>query len=413
MAMAILLVAFATGCEYHRLEMFGKLEGIIWEDEDRDGTIDDEEARLPGVEVQLLDDNGEILRGILSDDTGRYEFFNLKEQEIYQVKVIPPPGKAFTFWGDPYKENYSHVDKVGFSMRFSFDFSAQADWQMRLKIINAGLMSPSAPAIDTPPLEPGEDGNDTPENPLNPPEESSDEDLEESTGSTGVRVGQLFGGHECGAQCTQLGMVYIQWGVSRPIANVIVTLSMTSPDGSSEILSEETGPDGIAEFRFPVYSHEDYTLTVENVEAEGLEYDPTQNQVDSVVVGRNPQALPDRGVVVVNSFLEPYEAAMQSADTGTLLDLLHPSVTEMYGTEQCQAYLETVTDPGFAIELVSVSRPASWVWERDGQSIQIPNAYTVKVNLTSRGTTSTLEIHFALDSENGVTFFTDCGDPLP
>ncbi len=243
--------------------------------------------------------------------------------------------------------------------------------------------------------------------------EEAGEGSEEGKEDKSVRVGQLIGGHECGAQCTQLGMVYIQWGVSRPIANVIVTLSMTGPDGSSEILSEETGPDGIAEFRFPVYSHEDYTLTVENVEAEGLEYDPTQNQVDSVVVGRNPQALPDRGVVVVNSFLEPYEAAMQSADTETLLDLLHPSVTEMYGTEQCQAYLETVTDPGFAIELVSVSRPASWVWERDGQSIQIPNAYTAKVNLTSRETTSAVEIHFSLDSENGVTWFSDCGDPLP
>jgi hypothetical protein len=226
-----------------------------------------------------------------------------------------------------------------------------------------------------------------------------------------ISVGQLFGGHECAAQCKQIGMVYIKTNRSIPAANATVTIRMTGPDGTDQVTTAISGPDGVAEFSFPAPSHDDYTLTVENVEAGDLVYDPAQNQLSSVVVGSIPQPLPERAALPVTDFLKPFVAAMQSGNTSFLLEHLHPAVIEIYGSEQCRSYLEGVSDPLFDIELLSASGPSAWEWKIDGISTFIPDAYTVNINRTSGGTTSIGESHFAFDDQNRLGWFTDCGDP--
>lgn len=229
-----------------------------------------------------------------------------------------------------------------------------------------------------------------------------------------VRV--LVGGHvELPAEgcCVIHWLILIVTDDPVPVPDATVTIRMTHPDGSSETSSAVTGPDGIASGSFKIYAHGDYTLAVENVEAEDMVYDPTLNRMDSIVVGSAHVPLPDPATVIVGSFLEDFVAAMRSGDIDFLLEHLYPEVTEIYGDEQCRAYLETVTDPAFDIDVLGVSEPGPWQWEIDDRTTSIADAYTVNVSRTSRGETSTLEMHLAPDDEGRVSWFTDCGDPSP
>ncbi len=108
--LSILLIIFVAGCDLIKGDFveWGTVKGTIWEDQDRNGVITDGENRLAGVEVQLLNEDGEILKGAMTDSSGSYEFLDFTPKiwlipwvgsifnANYEIKVIPSPGKAFT-----------------------------------------------------------------------------------------------------------------------------------------------------------------------------------------------------------------------------------------------------------------------------------------------------------------------------
>jgi hypothetical protein len=233
-----------------------------------------------------------------------------------------------------------------------------------------------------------------------------------------VFVGYLEGSHEHFAEqgySEVIIVILILGNDPVPVPDATVTVRMTRPDGGSETLSTTTDADGLASGRFTIYTYGDYTLTVENVEGENMVYDPTLNQVDSVVVQVGPAAgaMPDSATVIVKGFIEWLNAAFQSRDTDALFESLHPAVTDLYGSGACQAYLESVIENPPHLEVLTVTEQESWVWEIDGRATTIENVYSVSVNLTAQGQTTQTEIHLARREDGSIGWFTDCGTPLP
>ena len=123
-----------------------------------------------------------------------------------------------------------------------------------------------------------------------------------------------------------------------------------------------------------------------------------------------PSAHPD--TELVETFTTDLVDAMQSQDVTFLFDRLHPAVLDIYGADACQAYLGSIA--GYSnIGVLQLSGPGDWVFERDGTSTPIQDAYTIEANFTlPEGQVNPAVAHFAL-MDGEMSWFTDCGDPLP
>jgi hypothetical protein len=211
-----------------------------------------------------------------------------------------------------------------------------------------------------------------------------------------------------------------------PMENATVTLQMTRPDGSTETQTTTTGPDGMGSVEFTIYVYGTYTVEVLNIEGENMEYAPDMNAIDSLEVEVGPGESTPVGVEAdfeteaeapsegadIEAFVEAYNAAFQAGDVETLFNSLHPAVLERYGTEACRGYLESVIDSPIQIEVLEAMEVGSWIWELDGRSTTIQDAFAVQVNFTALGKTNQQEIHFARLEDGTLAWFTDCGEPL-
>lgn len=123
-----------------------------------------------------------------------------------------------------------------------------------------------------------------------------------------------------------------------------------------------------------------------------------------------PSAHPD--TELVETFTADLVDAMQSHDVTFLFDRLHPAILNIYGAEACQTYLGSIA--GYSnIEVLQISGPGDWIFERDGTSTPIQDAYTIDANFTlPEGQVNPAVAHFAL-IDREMSWFTDCGDPLP
>jgi hypothetical protein len=112
---------------------------------------------------------------------------------------------------------------------------------------------------------------------------------------------------------------------------------------------------------------------------------------------------------------EEFAAALAEAhrdgDDAFLLDRLHPEVIDLYGRQQCAAFVKTIQDETRAYQVAGSSDLEPWPYEPDGRSITVDQVYTVDVEATVAGETSTAELHFGQVGDQ-LTWFTDCGDPL-
>lgn len=71
--------------------LMGRIQGVVWEDRNRNGQRDPDEPGLANVEIQLYRGNHSLLSLTHTANNGTYAFSGL-EEGIYVVKEINPPG---------------------------------------------------------------------------------------------------------------------------------------------------------------------------------------------------------------------------------------------------------------------------------------------------------------------------------
>jgi hypothetical protein len=134
--------------------------------------------------------------------------------------------------------------------------------------------------------------------------------------------------------------------------------------------------------------------------------------VDGAKVMPTPESPPESYLESVDAFLAEFGEAMVTHDIGFLLDSLHPAVIDLYGQPACEQYLDATADPSFEIEVFKIGPLEPWIWEMDGVSTPIDGAHKVDAQLSQSGQTNDVSLHVA-PVDDGLRWFTDCGDPLP
>jgi hypothetical protein len=143
---------------------------------------------------------------------------------------------------------------------------------------------------------------------------------------------------------------------------------------------------------------------------------PTSRPISYNVEGSQLSSSEERSsqaeVDLVTAFAGELEDAIHSQDMNFLMDRLHAEIYSIYGAEQCESYLQSIEDPSFSIEVLSVSGPEPWTLDADGRTANIPDAYTVNAEYTTRDQIERTSLHFALVDKR-LHWFVDCGDPIP
>ncbi|MBI5288041.1 MAG: hypothetical protein HY873_03620 [Chloroflexi bacterium] len=108
-----------------------------------------------------------------------------------------------------------------------------------------------------------------------------------------------------------------------------------------------------------------------------------------------------------------FEIVYRDRDVETLLGRLHPRTIEIYGEEQCRSFLAAgAPDPTYKIQLVSRDGPQDWVYQVDGISTNIPDTIFLDADVTLGGETQRRVLHFTINTNGALDWFTDCGTPL-
>lgn len=109
-------------------------------------------------------------------------------------------------------------------------------------------------------------------------------------------------------------------------------------------------------------------------------------------------------------FYAGFNTAVAASDAAALYELLHPLVSDRYGTDQCRSYLEEFSDEPFEVEVLGSEPPASWVWVLDGERTAVDPAIEVRLRLSVGEASVEQEAHVAV-ADGELRWFTDCGDP--
>lgn len=136
--------------------------------------------------------------------------------------------------------------------------------------------------------------------------------------------------------------------------------------------------------------------------------------------GELPQGEPIVYEVESNSVLPPppdfaafYQLLSESLATGDdfAIESLHPAVFDRYGSDQCAAYLGTITNPGVTLSFVQFVDVVDYDYPTDGLTTPIGLAFLVEVELTNAGSPSTIQANVVGTPSGKALWFTDCGDP--
>lgn len=79
-----------------RIDSLVSVGDYVWWDHDRDGVQGEAEPSVPGVTVNLLDAEGEVLRSTTTDGSGYYAFDDLVPGRHYTIEFVKPEGASFT-----------------------------------------------------------------------------------------------------------------------------------------------------------------------------------------------------------------------------------------------------------------------------------------------------------------------------
>lgn len=115
----------------------------------------------------------------------------------------------------------------------------------------------------------------------------------------------------------------------------------------------------------------------------------------------------------VRDFLPLLQGAIREDNVQDLVGDLNPVVLDRYGAAACErTFRRDGPDSTAAFRFRSFAGgPAPFVYSTDGLSATVGRVYSVIVSATSHGHTSQATLHLAVDGNEKVTFFTDCGTP--
>jgi hypothetical protein len=114
----------------------------------------------------------------------------------------------------------------------------------------------------------------------------------------------------------------------------------------------------------------------------------------------------------VQQFLDELDAAVREGNTDVRLARLNPAVVARYGEEQCRLFLDGQQDTTRRNKVKRVGKPKNYAYVTDNLSATVPDTLPVFVRATINKKKGDRNLNLA--RVNGqLTYFIDCGDPLP
>ena len=81
-----------TNLQKDVFQMDAEIRGTVFNDANRNGSVNRNERGVQRVQVELLDSEGEVVATTLTDRNGRYRFDEIFETGDYRVRITPPNG---------------------------------------------------------------------------------------------------------------------------------------------------------------------------------------------------------------------------------------------------------------------------------------------------------------------------------
>lgn len=114
----------------------------------------------------------------------------------------------------------------------------------------------------------------------------------------------------------------------------------------------------------------------------------------------------------VQQFLDELDAAVREGNTDVRLARLNPAVIQRYGEDQCRSFLAGQQDTTRRNKVERVGKPRNYAYATDNLSVTVPDTLPVFVHATNNKKKGERNLNIA--RVNGqLTYFIDCGDPLP
>ncbi|MBI2237467.1 MAG: hypothetical protein HYU54_02950 [Actinobacteria bacterium] len=137
---------------------------------------------------------------------------------------------------------------------------------------------------------------------------------------------------------------------------------------------------------------------------------PAGSPAASPAEATTPPATPSPEVESLEEFLRAFARAFRTGEEDFLLDRLHPAVIDLYGEEQCRAFVAGIQDRTAEFTQQSVEGPTVFRWKVDGSVTRVEDVLTVTITRIREGEETTQEIHLGI-VEGTLRWFTDCGEP--
>jgi hypothetical protein len=114
----------------------------------------------------------------------------------------------------------------------------------------------------------------------------------------------------------------------------------------------------------------------------------------------------------VQQFLDELDTAVREGNTEVRLARLNPAVIQRYGADQCRSFLDGQRDESRRDKVKRVGKARPYEFTTDNLSVTVPDTLPVFVRATINKKKGDRNLNLA--RVNGqLTYFTDCGDPLP
>ena len=115
----------------------------------------------------------------------------------------------------------------------------------------------------------------------------------------------------------------------------------------------------------------------------------------------------------VRAFFTDLVSAIRTGNIESMGARLNGAVIDRYGSATCEAKLASdQADPAYTISVTEIHPLGPWDYTTDDRTTTIDEAWTVDATVTGGGETVVRQLHVA-PMDGGVSWFTDCGDPLP